>query len=135
MKHFLDASILIEACLGQSPKFRAVDALLNQPGACTSAHALAEAYAVLSGDPRLNINPSYAAQMVHDLAEKLEIFALEVSHYTALIHSAPKKGIRGGAIYDAIHAQVARLAKCQEVYTLNISHFKHVAPDLAVFDV
>jgi hypothetical protein len=56
MKRFLDASILVEACLAQSPQFAAADALVKTTGAVTSAHALAEAYATLSGDARLKIN-------------------------------------------------------------------------------
>ena len=49
-----------------------------------------------------------------------------------LISSAPGKGIRGGTLYDALHAQTARLCGCREIHTLNVAHFKHVAPDLTV---
>ena len=45
MRRFLDASILVEACLAQSPKFTAADALVKGSDTVTSAHALAEAYA------------------------------------------------------------------------------------------
>ena len=132
MKCFLDSSVLIESCLSQSPKFAAADALVNAPDTFTSAHALAEAYATLSGDPRLRINPADAAQMVEDLARAVNARALAVTDYRQLIASAPGKGIRGGTIYDALHAQTARLCGCQEVHTLNVTHFKHVAPDLTV---
>ena len=40
MKRFLDASILVEACLAQSPKFAAAEALVKTVGAVTSAHAI-----------------------------------------------------------------------------------------------
>lgn len=78
MKLFLDSSILLESCLSQSPKYKAADALVNAPDACTSAHALAEAYATLSGDPRLKIHPADAARMVEDLARTLNARALGV---------------------------------------------------------
>jgi predicted nucleic acid-binding protein len=132
MKRFLDSSVLVESCLSQSPKFAAADALVNGAEAFTSAHALAEAYATLSGDPRLRIKPADAAWMVKDLARIMRVRALAVADYETLISSAPGKGIRGGAIYDALHAQTARLCGCQEVHTLNVTQFKHVAPDLAV---
>lgn len=132
MKRFLDASVLVEACLAQSPKFAAADALIKTSGAVTSAHALAEAYATLSGDPRLQINPDHAAQMVTDLAETLEIHALAAKLYLELVKDAPTHGIRGGSFFDAIHAQSARETKCVEIHTLNVRHFKHVAPDLKV---
>ncbi len=132
MKRFLDSSVLVESCLSQAPKFAAADALVNEPDAWTSAHALAEAYATLSGDPRLRINPADAARMVEDLAKALSVRALATTDYRDLISSAPGRGIRGGMIYDALHAHTARLCGCREVHTLNVSHFRHVAPDLTV---
>jgi predicted nucleic acid-binding protein len=132
MKQFLDTSVLVEACLSQSPKFAAADALVNSSEAFTSAHALAEVYATLSGDPRLRIAPADAAQMVEGLATALSVSALSVADYRQLISSAPAKGIRGGSIYDAIHAHAARRQGCREIRTLNTAHFKHVAPDLGV---
>jgi len=130
MKSFLDTSVLVEACLLNSPKFAAADALVKSGRACTSAHALAETYTTLSGDKRLKVNPHDAAQMVADLAAKLTVEALESREYLNLIQKAPQKGISGGSFYDAIHAQTARALKCDEIHTLNVRHFKHVAPDL-----
>lgn len=132
MKIFLDASVLVESCLAGSPKFAKADQLVSRKDALTSAHALAETYATLSGDPRLRINPAHAAQLVEDLANALTVRAFELTDYLALISAAPLKGVRGGAIYDALHAQTARLAGCQELHTLNVSHFRHVAADLKI---
>lgn len=132
MKRFLDASILVESCLAQSPKFAAADALVKSGTAVTSAHALAEAYATLSGDVRLKINPHDAAQMVGELAQALHVHALGAKPYVELIRAAPAIGIRGGSFFDAIHAQTARETHCVEIHTLNVRHFKHVAPDLTV---
>ncbi len=106
MRRFLDASILVEACLAQSPKFAAADALVKASDMVTSAHALAEAYATLSGDARLKISPRDAAQMVGDLALSIEVRALTTQQYIALVgKAAPAAGIRGGSFFDAIHAQ------------------------------
>ena len=132
MKQFLDTSVLVESCLSQSPKFAMADALVNSSEVFTSAHALAEAYATLSGDPRLRIQPQDAAQMVEDLISTVAVRALRVADYRHLISSAPARGIRGGTIYDALHAQTARLCGCKEIRTLNVPHFKHVAPDISV---
>jgi len=132
MKRFLDSSVLVESCLQASPKFAVADALVNEAGAGTSAHALAEAYATLSGDARLKIAPADAAAIVEDLAKTLEVRALSAADYQRLISSAPARGIRGGSIYDALHAQTARLCGCPEIHTLNVTHFKHVAPDLTI---
>ena len=132
MRIFLDASILVEACLAQSPQFAAADALVRTSAAVTSAHALAEAYATLSGDGRLKIRPGDAAQMIGEVAQGLHLHALPAKAYLALIEDAPAKGIRGGSIFDGIHAQTARENRCTEIRTLNVRHFQHVSPDLAV---
>lgn len=79
MKVFLDASVIVEAALLHSDKFEVADALI-QPGACTSIHALVDAYATLSGDKRLKINPHDAAEMVLDCASKLETGSLSESN-------------------------------------------------------
>ena len=105
---------------------------MKTAGVATSAHALAETYATLSGDARLKINPHDAARMVADLAQTIDVHGLAARPYLALIQAAPALGIRGGSIFDAIHAQVARESNCTEIHTLNARHFKHVAPDLKV---
>ena len=70
--------------------------------------------------------------MVEDLAERLDVQPMCVAEYRKTIGSAPAKGVSGGGIYDALHAQSARLCHCTEIYTLNVRHFRHVAPDMLV---
>lgn len=131
MKVFLDASVLVEACLLHSGKYKVADSLLTA-GATTSGHAIAETYATLSGDRRLRIVPRDAAQMVADCASMLKVGNLASTELMALIEGAPRQGIRGGSFYDAIHAEVARRMGCKRIYTLNPSHFRHVAPDMEI---
>ena len=128
---FLDASVLVEACLLHSAKFAEADALIKKPHV-TSSHALAEAYATLSGDKRLAIRPHDAALMVEECAAKLTVGDLDAAALRKLIVAAPERGITGGLFYDAIHAEVARKMRCAVIRTLNTSHFRHVAPDLQV---
>jgi predicted nucleic acid-binding protein len=130
-KVFLDASVLVEACLLHSADFAEADALIRKPNV-TSAHALAEAYATLSGDKRLRIKPHDAARMVIDCADRLEVAEITTSGLLKLLSAAPARGITGGLFYDAIHAEVARRAGCSVIRTLNKSHFSHVAPDLEI---
>ncbi len=73
--------------------------------------------------------------MVEDLANTTTVYALTTEDYRRLISSAPAKAIRGDTIYDALHAETARQCACKEIRTLNVSHFKHVAPDLTVHGV
>jgi hypothetical protein len=128
---FLDASVLVEACLLQSGKFEAADALIKRPNV-TSSHALAEAYATLSGDKRLRIKAHDASQMVLDCAGKLTVADLGLRRLEDLLSVAPSRGVTGGLFYYAMHAEVARREGCAVIRTLNVSHFRHVAPDLEV---
>jgi hypothetical protein len=70
--------------------------------------------------------------MVTDLAHALQVYALAAKTHIELIRDSPAKGITGGSFFDAMHAQAAREINCTELYTLNVRHFKHVAPDLSV---
>lgn len=131
MTDFLDASILVEACLSQSPLFPKADALILKENV-TSSHALAEAYATLSGDKRLRIRPKEAAQMVSDLADHLTVETLNAEETVRLIRFAPDRGTAGGSIYDVLHAAVAKKKNCAVIHTLNVSHFRHVAPEMRI---
>jgi predicted nucleic acid-binding protein len=130
-KEFLDTSVLVEACLLHSAKFAEADALIKRPNV-TSAHALAEAYATLSGDKRLGIRPQDAALMVEECAAKLTVGELPAAVLRKLMAAAPARGITGGLFYDAIHSEVARKTDCNAIRTLNASHLRHVAPDLRI---
>jgi predicted nucleic acid-binding protein len=66
------------------------------------------------------------------LVHSIEVHALTTQQYIALIKAAPAASIRGGSFFDAIHAQSARETHCDEIHTLNVRHFKHVAPDLTI---
>ena len=134
MADFLDASILVEACLSQSPLFSKADALVRIEN-ITSSHALAEAYATLSGDKRLRIRPKEAAQMVSDLADHLTVETLNPEETVRQIRAAPDRGTAGGSIYDALHAAVAKKKNCAVIHTMNISHFRHVAPEMKIQDL
>jgi predicted nucleic acid-binding protein len=131
MSDFLDASVLVEACLLHSGKFQEADALVSGRH-CTSAHALAEAYATLSGDKRLKIRPADAAQMIGDCTKRLQVGVLDAATVRELIRQAPSRGITGGLFFDALHAETARRMGCGTLHTLNVSHFRHVAPDLTI---
>lgn len=92
MSLFLDSSVLVEACLAQSSKFSATDDLLGRGAAVTSAHALAEAYATLSGDARLKISARDAARMVVEAAVGLRVYSLSAKSYLKLLKARRPRG-------------------------------------------
>ncbi len=96
MKDFLDASVLVEACLLNSASYEAAARLVDRWEACTSAHAVAQAYAPLSGDKRLGIDPHVASRMVRDAAANLEVDTLDAPSLLELLRQAPGRGVYGG---------------------------------------
>lgn len=132
MRRYLDSSVLVEACLARSPHFAAADALVRSPDSVTSTHALAECFATLSGHPHLRLPPAAAAQLTLDLVQGLTLVELTGALYRETLARAAGRGIRGGLIYDALHAAAAERAGCSEIFTLNLSHFQHLRPRAAV---
>ncbi len=89
-----------------------------------AAHALSEAYAILTGTYRV---PPRVARRALDgsfvgLAD--QIVALDAGSYRGVLEGAPDRGIVGGRIYDALIAECARLAGVETLLTFNDRHFE-----------
>ena len=65
-------------------------------------------------------------------AGDLRVEAIVPEDYFDSIESAKSRGVMGGLIYEAIHAEVARRLAVEKLYTFNTSNFEHVAPDLKI---
>lgn len=59
-----------------------------------------------------------------------EVEALSKSDYKSVLQNCAANGWNGGQVYDSIHVFAARKAKCSRIYTLNVKHFRLIAPDL-----
>lgn len=124
---YLDSSVLVAACLAEDASHEAADRAVAQ-GGFTSTHALAEAYATLSG--RLRLNPYDVRDVVMEKADKLKVVALDESDYRAVVEQAPKIGVRGGAVFDALHVHAARKAKAARLIHADADYLT-LAPDIA----
>ena len=51
-----------------------------------------------------------------------------------VLSEARSRGIIGGLIYDALHAETARRLQAEKIFTYNVSNFEHVAPDLVILE-
>ncbi len=67
---------------------------------------------------------------LEEIRERLTLVALDEAEYYKSIERAAGRGIRGGAIYDAILASCALKVKADALYTWNVKHFQQ----LDVFD-
>ncbi len=127
--NYLDTGVIISALFLRDDKQAVCQALLT-PENVTSAHALAEAFATLTGQYR--IKNELVSEAVLSAARHLQVEAFTAEDYEKVISSARVRGIQGGIIYDALHAQLARRLKVDKLYTFNVSNFEHVAADLNV---
>jgi len=93
------------------------------------AHALVEAYAVLTRLPSPNrLSPADAVELLRENFEKhAHAVSLDAEGYWSLLRTAPTAGVYGGRIYDAVIAAAARKAKAREILTWNVKHFESFA--------
>jgi predicted nucleic acid-binding protein len=128
---FLDTGILVGAVLKSHPEHEScVSALEASVLPFTNAHALAEAFATLTGFYKVPTDA--AAELTLSLRDSLEVEALALTDYEAAIGEARSRGVMGGGIYDSLHATFARRKKAVQIVTRNPSHFHHVAPDIEI---
>ena len=127
---YLDTGILVSALTLRDDKQAECQALLSRADAATSTHALAETFATLTG--RYQVRNDIAAEAVLSVADSVRVETITAKDYRAVLASARPRGIQGGMVYDAIHAQVAKRLEVEKLYTFNVSHFEHVASDLSI---
>lgn len=126
--NYLDTGILISAIYLRDSNQQKCSALLEE--GITSTHALAEAFAALTGQYR--VKNDIVSEAVLSLRNQLRIEPILPEDYFGVLRAAKARGIMGGLVYDAIHASVARRLSVERLYTFNVSNFEHVAPDLKV---
>src|SRR5256885_455700 len=128
---FLDTGIIVGAVLKSYPEHVVcLSALEDSERPFTNAHALAEAFATLTGFYKVPTDA--AAELTLSLRNAIEVEALALADYETAIREARSRGVMGGGIYDSLHATFARRRKAAQIVTRNPSHFHHVAPDIEI---
>jgi predicted nucleic acid-binding protein len=128
---FLDTGILVGAVLKSHPEHEVCFAALeDSTRPFTNSHALAEAFATLTGFYR--VPTEAASELTLSLRDSVAVEALALADYETAIREARSRGVMGGGIYDSLHATFARRKKAVHVVTRNPSHFQHVAPDIEI---
>lgn len=125
---FLDSNVLIAGANEEHENFAASDALIarvqREKSAVTSAHALLETYAVLTGQPKpKRFSPAQAVKYIARIAESVPPRALDGREVLALIDGLAGAGVAGGRVYDALHARTAAKAGAKTIVTWNEKHF------------
>jgi predicted nucleic acid-binding protein len=127
---YLDTTILVCAMHGEDPHHKDCLPLISRRDVVTSAHALAETFSTMTG--RREFQNEDVAESLATIAEAIRVEPILVTDYLTVLTETRRRGVRGGLIYDAIHAEVARRLGVNRLLTYNISNFQHVASDLQV---
>ena len=96
-----------------------------------AAHALVEAYAVLTRlPPPHRLAPADAhAVLAASFITGRRIISLDAAGTTALLKTLTRAGIAGGQTYDAVIAACARRGKVSPLLTFNAAHFEPLGGD------
>ena len=132
---FFDTNVAVAAVTPLDPRHdRCLNALstADRRGGCLATHSLAEIFSILSGRPgAVRVPPLDAAKIVAHLRNRFTVVSLTPAEYESAIQSLASLGHSGGMVYDALLMACARKAKATKIYTLNVRHFRQIAPDLA----
>ena len=135
----LDTSCLIAAVCGwheQHPVAAAeIERRLDRGERLSvAAHALSEAYAVLTRLPAPHrLAPSDAWELLRaNFSDGVSVVALSARQHVALLRRLAEAGVSGGRTYDAVIAECAVRAGARTLLTFNARHFEPAPKDLAI---
>ena len=135
----LDSDVLVAALHPRHPAHqRAIPWLARAAEgdvrAVVAADSLAQVYRVLTTVSfGRRLSPELAASVIGtSIVSRCDVRALGARRNFACIRAASRRGITGGAVYDALIAEVGRAARVEAIVTFNVGDFRRVAPDLTV---
>jgi predicted nucleic acid-binding protein len=135
MKLCFDTSVLVAALVHAHPhhglafpRLKSVHA--GEVAGAITTHALAELFATLTALPlKPKIPPGEVRRLLNrDIGAHFEVIHLTAEMYEEALDLTVRQGLASGAIYDALHLTGARSAGCDHLLTLNLKHFKALAP-------
>lgn len=95
-----------------------------------TTHGLAELFATLTALPLKPRLSAIDAQRLIEVSvlKYFTLISLASAEYQEALHLTVSQNLSSGAIYDALHLVGARAAGCVSLYTLNLRHFRALAP-------
>jgi predicted nucleic acid-binding protein len=135
LRRFVDTSALIGAFYEDNPYHDACLVLfaeLRPANDACGAHSLAEIYSSLTRmPPSKRVHPDQAGIFLQHVQSRMQTVALTAEEYAREIRLAVENRVVGGQVYDALLIACARKHAADRIYTLNLKHFRRLAPDLA----
>ena len=129
---FWDTSALLALQCAGDDFHAAAEAVFD--GSCSAARrSRAEFYCAATG--RMGVPPEAALALLESLDEFVEWVPLSNADEARVIKSAPKRGLQGRILFDALIAECALKAGAKTVVTANPTHFRHVLPHADIVDL
>lgn len=135
MKVCFDTSTLVAALIQQHPHHGLAFPHLEKVhhGAvegCLTTHAVAELFATLTALPlKPRLSPADAQQLIEkSVLSHFTVLPLDGRSYKEALQLTVTQNLASGAIYDALHLVGARAVNCELLLTLNLRHFRALAP-------
>ena len=126
MTLLLDTSVVIASLDADEPHHEACDRLLSLGRHRLFAHALAETFSILTGSRMgRRLGPATAAELIESaVLPHVELVHLTGHETMIALAEAPRRGARGGAVYDWLHLAAARKARVEALITLDRRDFE-----------
>jgi predicted nucleic acid-binding protein len=129
---FWDTSALLALQCGGDDFHAAAEGVFD--GDCFAARrSRAEFYCAATG--RMGVPPDVAVQLLESLDEFVEWISLSDAEEAHIIKSAPRRGLQGRILFDALIAGCAVKAGGKTIVTANPTHFRHVLPQADIVDL
>ena len=127
MKAYWDSSALVEALSDPRIKSR----LIKERG-ISRLHSLSETFSAITGKSHIRLTAKDAATALSDLSRYLDFVELSEKEVLQAAKDAEKLGVRGGRIYDLLHARAAEIGGAKTLLTLDRNDFDGLAPGLSI---
>jgi predicted nucleic acid-binding protein len=133
--NFFDTNVLIAASLqshAHHDPCHARLAIIRKSGGACAAHSMAEAFSVLTRLPLPHrLPPAEALRIVEYTREYSTVVTLTDDEVIETLRALADRNLGGGLTFDALLLACARKIGAKVIYTSNVKHFRHIAPDLA----
>jgi predicted nucleic acid-binding protein len=104
----------------------------NRKTSACGIHSLAEVYATMTALPvRPSLAPEQVFLLLQEITDRFTTVVLDEAEYLQTLRELAAQRFSGGKVYDALLLACARKCRAETIYTLNLKHFRQIAPDLA----
>ena len=137
MRLAFDTSVLVAAMVEPHPLHaRALIWIESLSARGTSGqcswHAVAECWSVLTRLPlEPPISPAFAAVAIESLIKRVRPLEIGQPSYREAIRRCSERGLRSGALFDALHLVSAEGGKADAFVTLNPADFERLAVEVS----